>query len=90
MTILEADLKERPRNYLFNPPMGGDTGYDRKQFSSWACRTLTRVLRHPMTLVVLRHLYITQMDLSKSIRELNETARKMGHSVGIQRMYEWR
>ena len=67
MTILEADLKERPRTYLFNPPTGGDTGYDRKQFSSWACRTLTRVLRHPMTLVVLRHLYISQMDLSKPL-----------------------
>jgi hypothetical protein len=90
MVILEADLKERPRNYLFNPPTGGDTGYDRKQFSSWACRTLTRVLKHPMTLVVLRHLYISQMDLSKPVKELNETAKNMGHSVSIQKFYEWK
>jgi hypothetical protein len=80
MAILEADLKERPRNYLFNPPTGG----------SWACRTLTRVLRHPMTLVVLRHLYISQMDLSKPLKELNETAKNMGHSVSIQKFYEWK
>jgi len=91
MTILEADLKERPRKYLFRPPTTKeDIGYDRKQFSSWACRTLTRVLKHPMTLVVLRHLYISQMDLAKPLKELNETAKNMGHSIGMQKGYEWK
>jgi hypothetical protein len=53
-------LEKRPRKYLF---VGEDKKLpysSRKMFSNWACRTLTRALGRPMTLTVLRHIYITK------------------------------
>jgi len=88
---LEASLKKYPRSYLF---VGEDrkTPYSsRKMFSNWACRTLTRVLGQPMTLTALRHIYITtKMKKDTPVKELIEIAKKMGHSRGMQRLYEWK
>ena len=85
---LQESLKKRPRRYLFtrddNMPYP-----DRNQFSKWACRTLTRVLKHPMTLTTMRHLYIGYQITQKTPKELTEMAKKMGHTRGIQRVYQW-
>jgi hypothetical protein len=85
---LEASLKKTPRRYLFVREDG--TAYpNRKQFSNWACRTLTRVLHHPMTLTALRHIYIKEEIHKRTPEELTDMARKMGHTRSTQRMYEW-
>ena len=85
---LEASLKKTPRRYLFVREDG--TAYpNRKQFSNWACRTLTRVLQHPMTLTALRHIYIKEEIHKRTPEELVDMARKMGHTRSTQRMYEW-
>jgi len=85
---LKASLEKRPRNYLFVREDG--TPYpNRKQFSSWACRTLSRALKHPMTVITMRHLYIKHQIHNKTPQELKEIARKMGHTRALQRAYEW-
>jgi hypothetical protein len=85
---LIASLKMYPRDYLFATE--GNKPYTRKLFSNWACRVLSRVLEHPMTLTVLRHMYITQKIKEKTpVGELVEIAKKMGHSRNMQRVYDW-
>jgi len=86
---LHTSLLKYPRNYLFVMD-DKKSPFTRKLFSNWACRTLTRVLKQPMTLTVLRHIYITNKIKSKtSSTELIDIAKKMGHSRGVQRIYEW-
>lgn len=86
---LEESLKKYPRDYLF--VMEDKTSpFTRKLFSNWACRTLSRVLKQPMTLTALRHIYITQKIQARTpAAELVKIANKMGHSRDIQRIYEW-
>lgn len=85
---LNTSLDMYPRTYLFTTDEGHP--YTRKLFSNWACRTLTRILNQPMTLTVLRHLYITKkIKENTSLEDMKEIAKKMGHSRDMQRAYEW-
>lgn len=89
LSELKISLEKYPRKYLF---VGEDkkSPYTRKLFSNWACRILSRVLKQPMTLTVLRHIYITNKIQSKTpANELVKIASKMGHSRDLQRIYEW-
>jgi hypothetical protein len=66
------------------------TPFTRKMFSNWACKTLTRVLKHAMTLTVLRHLYITEkIKENTPLEQMKEIAKKMGHTREMQRSYDW-
>jgi hypothetical protein len=90
LTELIESLKQNPRKYLFTTPENPSMPFNRKLFSNWACRTLTRVLKQPMTLTALRHIYISNKIQSKTpTQELKEIAKKMGHSRDMQRIYEW-
>lgn len=85
---VKTSLQDNPRTYLFITDDNGP--YTRKLFSNWACRALTRVLNQPMTLTVLRHLYITKkIKENTSLEDLKEIAKKMGHSRDMQRVYDW-
>jgi hypothetical protein len=86
---LEESLKKYPRKYLFVME-DKQSPFTRKLFSNWACRTLTRVLKQPMTLTVLRHVYITKKIQDKTpAKDLINIAKKMGHTRDMQRVYEW-
>jgi hypothetical protein len=74
-------------DYLFTNSIGGP--YDRSQYSGYAVRMLERIFDRPVTLTTLRHSYTSSLDYNRPIRELNEIARGMGHSVGVQHMYRW-
>ena len=87
---LDKSLELYPRKYLFVMEDMKSPYMSRKLFSNWACRTLSRILNHPMTLTVLRHLYVMKESEEKTGKELLEIARRMGHSRGTQRMYEWK
>jgi len=90
MSELRASLDKQPRKYLFTTAENVTKPFTRKLFSNWACRTLTRILKHPMTLTALRHIYITKkLNDKTSTKELVTIAKKMGHSRDIQRIYEW-
>lgn len=87
---LKISLQKQPRRYLFTTPENPSMPFNRKLFSNWACRTISRTLKQPMTLTALRHLYITNKIQSKTpTSELKEIAKKMGHSRDMQRVYEW-
>ena len=64
-------------------------GFKRESFSNWANRKLAKAFGRPITITVLRHAYIRQLDFNKPIKELNEIAKSMAHSVETQRMYAW-
>lgn len=86
---LMESLEKYPRKYVFVMD-DKKTPFKRKLFSNWACRALTRVLKHGMTLTVLRHVYITnKIALKTPPKELVEIAKKMGHKRECQRIYEW-
>ncbi len=90
LSELIESLKLCPRKYLFTTPENPQQPFNRKLFSNWACRTLTRTLKQPMTLTALRHIYISNKIQSKTpTQELKEIAKKMGHSRDMQRVYEW-
>jgi integrase len=87
---LKISLEKTPRKYLFTQSDNKNQPFTRKLFSNWACRVLTRVLKQPMSLTVLRHIYITDKIQNKtSAVELIDIASKMGHSRLTQRVYEW-
>jgi len=87
---LETSLKRFPRRYLFVTEDRTSPFQTRKLFSNWACRTATRVLKHPMTLTALRHIYITEkMREGTTPEKMIEIAKRMGHSRAMQRVYEW-
>jgi hypothetical protein len=86
---LNESLNKYPRDYLFVME-DKKSPFTRKLFSNWACRTLTRVLKQPMTLTALRHIYIThKIQTLKSKEELQEIAKKMGHTRSMQQAYVW-
>ena len=74
-------------DYLFTNSLGGP--YNRNQYSGYAVRKLERIFGKPVTLTTLRHSYTSSLDYNRPIRELNEIAHSMGHSVGVQHMYRW-
>ena len=74
-------------SYLFTNSIGGP--YDRSQYSGYSVRMLERLFGKPVTLTTLRHSYTSSLDYNRPIRELNEIAHSMGHSVGVQHMYRW-
>jgi len=86
---LKVSLERYPRSYLFVTD-DKKTPFTRKMFSNWACKTATKVLKHAMTLTVLRHLYITEkMKEQTPLEKMKEIAKKMGHTREMQRVYGW-
>jgi len=86
---LKASLELYPRKYLFTKDDKVTQFQDKKMFSNWACKALKRILKHPMDLTALRHIYIIEMMKEKSGKEMVDIAKKMGHSRDMQRLYEW-
>jgi len=78
---------EDERSHLFLNDKGEI--HTRQSFSNWASRKLTNAFGRPMTLTAIRHSFCSQLDFNRPIKELNEVAHSMGHSVGTQRLYKW-
>jgi hypothetical protein len=81
-------LQKQPRKFLFvnarNEP------FTRDAFSKWSSRVLEQLFNVVMTLTIIRHLYITSIDMNKtSVKELEKISKKMGHSVLTQSQYRW-
>jgi hypothetical protein len=86
---LKISLEKHPREYLFVNPTTNDK-FTRTGFSEWSTKTLTKGLKHDMTLTVLRHLYIQEKEKTLSGEQMTETAKQMGHSRDMQRAYVWK
>jgi len=87
---LEESVRSHPRSYLFTRPESPKDPFDRRQFSGWACRVLTRVFGRPMTLTVLRHAFITDLQTKGlNLKERDTIAKSMGHTLSMQQGYAW-
>lgn len=78
-----------PRKWLFIDKLGNT--FDRKTFSKWAGRVLSGIIEgKTLNINILRHLYISQnVDFSKSAKYLEKIGNAMGHSVSMQKGYQW-
>ena len=87
---LHKSLREKPRSYVFVMPSNATKPYDRGGFSKWANKVLTTLFKVPMTLTSLRHLFISTIDFNKTRgAELEKLGNSMGHSISMQKGYQW-
>ncbi len=87
---IRASLQQSPREYLFTEArvcrpytVGG--------FQKWASRTLQALFGKPCTLTLLRHSYVSHKLAAGqlSIKDREELARDMCHSVQTQAQYQF-
>lgn len=87
-TILQESLKKNPREYLFIDSRGN--AFSRDGFSKWSNRLLTNALKSSISLSTLRHLFISTLDFNMPAEKLQEIGNKMGHSLSMQKLYQWK
>jgi len=83
---IEASIEKNPRPWLFvdqkNKP------FSAKSFTQWANRIFARVLGKRMTVSMIRHAYINNLDFNKlTVAEKEAIAKDMAHTVGTQDRY---
>jgi hypothetical protein len=87
---VRVSLKQRPRDYLFTEERS-NKAYTHGGFQQYASRTLKALFGKPCTLTLLRHSYISHMLAYRqlSIKDKEELARDMCHSVETQAQYQF-
>jgi hypothetical protein len=79
--IINKSLLQYPRNTLFDLKTN-------RQFSIYANNILKDIFKNNITLTLLRHIYINNLDMNKlTVNEKIEIAKKMNHSTGMQDKY---
>lgn len=87
---IKASLANQPRNYLFTMPTDNKRPFDRNSFSKWANAQLQTIFDIHINLTSLRHLYISAIDFNNTrTAELEKIGKMMGHSVVMQKGYQW-
>jgi hypothetical protein len=85
--LITTSLQETPRRFLFESK---GRPYTRLRFSQWASATLASVLRVPLNLTIIRHIFISSLSMDTPLTELQRIGRLMGHSIARQRLYTWK
>jgi hypothetical protein len=85
---LTLSLAAQPRSYLFVNKNGHP--FTRNGFTRWAITRLHDIFKKDLTLTMLRHIYISSLDLNSSPAQLIEIGLKMGHHVTQQMLYKWK
>jgi hypothetical protein len=86
---LQASLLKQPRTHLFVNQ--SQKPFTRNAFTVWTKRILSKLFDTQLTLVIVRHLFLSSLDYdSLSVEELVELGNKMGHSIQMQRGYVWK
>jgi hypothetical protein len=79
-------MELNPRTFLFETRNGDP--YDANTFQKYVNRRLKTIYGKPLTISLIRHSFINTMDFNRmSIREKEDLAREMGHSVSTQDTY---
>lgn len=87
-TLILESLKQYPRQYLFEK---NGKSYTPNSFCKWSSSTLERLFGVELTLTMIRHIYISSLDLSKmTVEEKKNIGKLMGHTLGVQAEYEWK
>lgn len=85
-TIKEKDKIALPKQHLFEDR--DNKAYTAHGFTQFVNRSLMRLFGKPLTISLLRHSYINSLDFNTiTIREREEIAELMTHSVGMQDRY---
>ena len=86
--IILQSLDKYPRKYLFE---NKSKPYTPNGFCKWSSATLEKLFGVELTLTMIRHIYISSLDLSKmTVEEKKNIGKLMGHTIGIQAEYEWK
>ena len=86
--IILKSLETIPRKYLFEK---GGNPYSPNGFCKWSSSTLKNLFGVELTLTMIRHIYISSLDLAKmTIEEKKNIGKLMGHTLGVQAEYEWK
>ena len=85
---LTLSLQNEPRKYLFVNNHGEP--FSRNRFSVWGGNRLADIFKKGLTLTMLRHIYISSLDLNSPPAVLIEIGKKMGHHITQQMLYKWR
>jgi hypothetical protein len=87
-SIIVQSLKEYPRKYLFE---NNRKPFTPNGFCKWSSVTLEKLFGVELTLTMIRHIYISSLELSKmTVEEKKNIGKLMGHTIGIQAEYEWK
>ena len=86
MEEIQASLEASPRDWLFatkdNKPYSSGT------FNKWVNRTLEKLFHKPLTISLIRHVYVNDINFNKlSVAEKERIAKLMCHKVGMQDKY---
>lgn len=84
---LVKSLEKSPRKYIFTNQTGQP--FTRNAFTVWSKRILSRVFETEMTLIIIRHLFISSLDFTMKPLELKKISDKMGHDLSTQSNYKW-
>jgi hypothetical protein len=85
--VVQASLLAVPRDWLFEAPRGGPFK-EEAHFTAWANRIYKEVFGRAVTANILRHAFISAIDVNKtSAAALEATAARFGHSLATQMAY---
>jgi hypothetical protein len=85
---LVLSLAASPRTYLFVNKNGEP--FTRNGFTKWATEQLYQISKKGLTITMLRHIYISSLDLNSPPVRLLEIGKKMGHQLSQQMLYKWK
>ena len=85
---LTLSLAAQPRSYLFVNKCGQP--FTRNGFTRWASDRLYSIFKKGLTITMLRHIYISSLDLNSPPSYLQTIGRKMGHQISQQMLYKWK
>jgi hypothetical protein len=86
--IIKKSLEDYPRKYLFEQK---GKPFTPNGFCKWSSSTLEKLFGVELTLTMIRHIYISSLDLSKmTVEEKKNIGKLMGHTIGVQAEYEWK
>ena len=83
---IKISLKNNPREWLF---MDRTKNYYRSSsFTKWINRTLKKLFGKPLTISLIRHSYINQLDFNKlTVKQKEDIANDMRHTTNTQDRY---
>lgn len=85
---LTLSLAASPRSYLFVNKHGHP--FTRNGFTRWASDRLYSIFKKGLTITMLRHIYISSLDLNSPPSYLQTIGRQMGHQISQQMLYKWK
>lgn len=83
---ITESLKNNPRDWLFTDRSGGP--YTSGSFTKWTNRTLKSLFKKALTISLIRHSFINNLDFNTlSVKDKEEIAKDMTHTVDTQDRY---